>query len=377
MNRPPLIVHIIFRLDFGGLENGLVNLINNMPADKYRHAIICMTETTEFSRRIKVDGVQIFELHKKEGQDFSIYPKMMRIFREIRPDIVHSKNFGTIEAQLISFLAGVKYRVHSEHGRDVDDIDGKNRKRIWIRRILLLFTLKCIPLSKNLESWLLDTIKVPKRKITQLYNGVDVGKFNVSQPKACLRGFPPAWENRIIIGVVGRLQPVKNQKMLLLAFSILLKRKPNLRGKLGLAVIGDGPEREQLEKIALLEGIVDCVWFAGARNDIKEVFGFIDIFVLPSLNEGISNTILEAMASGLPVIATNVGGNPELVDDNHTGILSPSNDLEKMADALLLYVNNMELAAKHGAAGRKRVEAMFSMDKMIENYTRVYDSLML
>ena len=116
--------------------------------------------------------------------------------------------------------------------------------------------------------------------------------------------------------------------------------------------------------------------FCGARNDIPKLLQGLDVFTLPSKGEGISNTILEAMASSLPVIATRVGGNPELVDENNTGMLVPSNNPQAMADAILVYINDMALAKKHGEAGRQRVEALFSLNKMVENYIKIYDKLL-
>ncbi len=336
-----------------------------------------MTESTEFAKRIKRDDVEIFELHKKEGQDLSIYPKMIRIFRKIKPDIVHSKNFGAIEAQLAALFAGVKFRVHSEHGRDFDDIDGTNIKRNLVRRLILLSAQKCIPLSKNLESWLVNTVKIPPKKVVQLYNGVDTNKFDISLSKPQLCGAPSSWQSRIIIGTVGRLQAVKDQKTLLLGFINLVTQKPALKKQLGLVIVGDGAERTKLEKIAAAENVESCVWFAGSRNDVKDVLNYLDIFVLPSLNEGISNTILEAMASGLPVIATRVGGNPELVEEGSTGLLVPPNNPKQMSNALEAYVSDRSLAKKHGRTGRERVETLFSLDKMVQSYLQIYDSLLM
>jgi glycosyltransferase involved in cell wall biosynthesis len=163
--------------------------------------------------------------------------------------------------------------------------------------------------------------------------------------------------------VVGRLDPIKDHLSLFSAFETLRKRKADVC----LLVVGDGPERRRLESAAG-EGIV----FLGNRLDVPEILRSLDVFVLPSLNEGISNTILEAMASGVAVVATRVGGNPELVEDDKTGTLVPAGDREAMASALSKYLNDPGLRRFHGEAGRARVCNHFSISKMVDGYEAVY-----
>ena len=131
----PLVVHIIHRLAIGGLENGLVNLINHMPAERYRHAIVCMTQSTDFRLRIKSNAVAVHELHKQPGHDFGLYFRLWRLLRTLRPAVVHTRNIGTLECQCIALLAGVPARVHGEHGRDMNDIDGRNATYLRLRKI--------------------------------------------------------------------------------------------------------------------------------------------------------------------------------------------------------------------------------------------------
>jgi len=371
---PPLVVHIIFRLDFGGLENGLVNLINNMPAEKYRHAIICASDYTDFRKRINKADVAVFALHKKPGNDLGAYIRLWKLLRKLKPDIVHTRNLGTIEYVIPAMLAGVKCRVHGEHGRDMSDIDGTNKKYIFLRRFYSIFLHRFIALSKDLEQWLLNTVNIKRQKVVQLYNGVDLMRFNgLLEEKALPTGVPQIQVDDILIGTVGRLQAEKDQTTLIKAFAqVYASAEKNIK----LLLIGDGPDKPQLEALVTENVLTDHVIFLGARNDIPELFSKLDIFVLPSRGEGISNTILEAMASGLPVIATRVGGNPELVEENKTGMLVPSDHPEKMANALHIYIKDMTLARKHGEAGRKRVETLFSMSNMVKNYTQVYDSLL-
>ncbi|MDI6745941.1 MAG: glycosyltransferase, partial [Rhodocyclaceae bacterium] len=189
----PLIVHVVFRFDVGGLENGVVNLINHLPADAYRHTIIALTEVTDFRRRIVRDDVQFISLRKPPGHLFALYPKLFRLFRELRPAIVHTRNLAALEVTVPAWAAGVPVRIQSEHGRDADDLDGSNRKHKWVRRFYNLFVSHYIALSRDLESWLVERIGIPAHKVTQIYNGVDAGRFHPAVSPAPTAGaVPPA-----------------------------------------------------------------------------------------------------------------------------------------------------------------------------------------
>ena len=131
----PLVAHVVHRFDVGGLENGVVNLINHMPAECYRHAVIALTEVTEFKKRVTCNDVQIVALNKSRGHGVKIYPHLYRLFRQMRPDILHTRNLAALEAIVPAWAAGVPARIHGEHGRDVGDLDGSSRKYQWIRRL--------------------------------------------------------------------------------------------------------------------------------------------------------------------------------------------------------------------------------------------------
>jgi len=371
----PLIAHIIFRLDVGGLENGVVNLINRTP--QYRHAVICMTEYTDFSRRITHDAVALYALHKRQGHDFGVYLRLWRILRRLRPAIVHTRNLAALEAQLPAFLAGVPGRVHGEHGWDVQDIDGSNPKYQWLRRFYRYLVQRYIPLSSELERYLRRQVRVAPARIARIYNGVDTARFHpayTGRHDLPVAGFAPS--DALVIGSVGRMQAVKDPLNLVYAFIELSHREHVGPERLRLAIIGDGPLRR--EALALLEsaGLAERAWLPGARDDVADMLRCMDIFVLPSRAEGISNTILEAMASALPVVGTRVGGNSELIMEDVTGVTIPAADPLALADAIEKYLNDAPLRQQHGQAGRERVEQMFSMEEMVKKYVQVYDSVL-
>ena len=376
LNNPPLIVHVIYRLAIGGLENGLVNLINNIPDDKFRHVIICLADYTDFKDRIKKNNVEIYALRKREGNDWRMYISLWRILKNLKPQIIHTRNLAALECQLCAWLARINSRVHGEHGRDINDIYGKNRKHKILRKIFRHFVSRYIALSKDIEQWLIKDIAVDSGKIVQIYNGVESHKFfpgKNGRAELPVKGF--ASEDTLVIGTVNRLQDEKDQLTLVKAFIEFRDRRSAYKDNVRLVIVGDGPDRPKIEKFINERRISEVVWLAGSRNDTAEILRSIDIFVLPSLIEGVSNTILEAMSTGLPVIATNVGGNPELVVDEETGYLVNPGKPGEIADAIQKYFCDRELIKRHGNSARTRVLEKFSIQRMVDRYLNLYQEL--
>ncbi|MDD5330402.1 MAG: TIGR03088 family PEP-CTERM/XrtA system glycosyltransferase [Sulfuricella sp.] len=372
--QPPLIAHVIYSLAVGGLENGVVNLINHIPQDRFRHAVICLADYSDFSLRIRRDDVRIFALDKPAGKNFGVHVRLWRLLRRLRPDIVHTRNLAALESLLPAVLAGVPARVHSEHGWDMCNLDGGNRRHRLLRRLFRPLAQRYIALSRHLEAYLREQVAVPPERIAQIYNGVDTALFRpagAERPPLPCPGFDGP--GRFVVGTVGRMQAVKDQLTLVRAFIQLVQTVPDARRVLRLAVVGDGPLRQEAQALLGQAGALDLAWLPGDRDDIPALMRGFDLFVLPSLAEGISNTILEAMASGLPVVATDVGGNPELVESGRTGLLVPPGDPNRMADAIRAYLGDRGVGALHGCEARRVVERRFSMEAMVAGYMEVYE----
>jgi glycosyltransferase involved in cell wall biosynthesis len=173
------------------------------------------------------------------------------------------------------------------------------------------------------------------------------------------------------------MQEVKDPLLLVEAFTRVSELVPTERERLRLVMVGDGPLRHRIEEALKRVGIDSLAWLPGSRNDVADLLRCVDVFVLPSRVEGVSNTLLEAMATGVPVVATRVGGNPELVDDEVTGILVPPNDAESMASAIVRYVRDPALRETHGRCGRLKAEKEFSLDRMVDAYLSIYDELLV
>jgi sugar transferase (PEP-CTERM/EpsH1 system associated) len=373
----PLIAHVVYRFDVGGLENGMVNLLNHLPADRYRHAVICLDAFTDYRQRIRSSDVSFHALHKRPGKDPALYLRLWRLLRQLRPDIVHTRNLSALEGQLVAALAGARARVHGEHGRDVFDLHGVTRRYNILRRALRPLVGRYITVSRDLEGWLVDTVGVERRRIAQIYNGVDARRFH---PRADgFRAVGPAGffsGSEVIIGTVGRMAAVKDHPTLVRAFIELVVGAPALRKRVRLIIVGDGPARGECLALLAEAGMESLAWLPGERDAVPDLMRTFDVFALPSLGEGISNTILEAMATGLPVVATRVGGNPELVEESVTGALVPVGMHRALAAALRTYVDDTALARRHGANARKRAEEQFSIDAMVAGYLSVYDSVL-
>lgn len=375
----PLIAHIVFSFHAGGLENGVVNLINHLPGQQFRHALIALTDCSPaFLARIQRNDLQVHTLHKPPGQTARIYPALYRLLRSLRPDIVHTRNLAALEAQVPAALAGVRARIHGEHGWDVSDPDGLGRKNRFIRRLYSPFVHRYVALSRDIESYLTGRVGIAARRVQRICNGVDVQRFSPADGggRAALAGSPFNDAGLQVFATVGRLQAIKDQSLLLRAFARVLQQLPAQRARLRLMIVGDGPLRTPLQAEAEALGLAPVVWFAGERADVDAVMRAADVFVLPSRAEGISNTVLEAMASGLPVIASRVGGNPELVVHRACGLLVPAGDEAALAQAMSVYVENEAQRRQDGARARARVEDGFSLQGMVRAYEQLYlDSL--
>jgi sugar transferase (PEP-CTERM/EpsH1 system associated) len=374
----PLVAHILYRFDTGGLENGLVNLINALPADGFRHAVIALDRVEPaFAARVRRPDVEFIELNKPPGPTAKQFPRLFKLFRHLRPDIVHTRNLGALDCQLPAWAAGVPVRIHGEHGRDVGDLDGSNRKNQWNRRLLSPFVQQWVALSRDLGSTLTGPVGIPAARVQRICNGVDADAFQPAGPaRTAIEGCPFTDPALWLVGTVGRMQTVKNQVDLARAFVQVLAAAPALRAKLRLVMVGDGPLRAQAAAVLHQAGVADLAWLPGERRDVPEVMRGLDCFVLPSLAEGISNTILEAMSAGVAVIATAVGGNSDLIDSDRTGLLVQAGEVGALSSAMQALATDPERARAMGLAARQRVEREFSLTAMVGAYQAMYERLL-
>ena len=370
----PLIVHVVHGFAVGGLENGLVNLLNRMPAQRWRHAIVSLTRISgRFAERVQRADVQFIELDKRPGHLVRDYPRIYRLLRQLRPAVVHTRNLAALEAAVPAWAAGVPVRIHGEHGWNREDPDGRRRRYRYVRRLYRPFVSRYVALSCHLEEYLARQVGVPARRISQIYNGVDTERFRPAEARRPIPGCPFTDPSDFIVGWIGRMDPVKDLPTLLQAFARARQRAAG-HGRLRLALVGDGPVRASVEGLIEALGLRGQVWLAGERADIAAVMQGLDGFALSSLGEGISNTLLEAMASRLPIAATRVGGNSELIESGMTGLLVPPGDSEALAAALLGHFADRPTARRQAKAARRVAESRFSLSRMIADYCSLYET---
>jgi sugar transferase (PEP-CTERM/EpsH1 system associated) len=375
MNAPaPLIVHVVYRFGVGGLENGIVNLVNRTPRP-WRHAIVALTEVDrEFARRIERPDVPCIAIGKAPGHLVSEYPRLYRLFKELAPAIVHTRNLAALEAVVPAWAAGVPVRIHGEHGWDMQDPAGKRRRYRYVRRFYRAFVDHYVALSRHLEEYLESQVRIPCERIAQIYNGVDTDRFRPARgERPPIAGCPFGAHGEWLVGTVGRTEAIKDPLALTRAFIRIRRFDSAAAASMRLVYVGDGALRAEAERLLVDAGLREQAWFAGERADVPDIMRGLDCFVLPSLAEGVSNTILEAMASGLPIVATHVGGNSELIESGLTGTLVPAANVDALAQGILYYRSDRAAARRHAKAALRVVADRYSLARMVSDYVRVYE----
>ena len=369
---PIRIMHVVDSLGRGGLENGLVNLIEHMDANDFEHIVYAIRQLGPNADRLPCERVQIVCLGKKESR-FQL-AALARAIGEFKPDIVHSRNWGAIEAVMAGRWVRTCAVVHSEHGLESDASTKDPWRRVCFRRLAFELADRVLSVSCQLRDLHSQRTGFPARKITVIHNGVNSRKF-FPDPAARAR-VREEWRlsaGDFCIGCVGNLLPVKDQMTLLKAAAELAGRRSNWR----LFIIGEGFERPKLE--AFVEAhpqLRERVSFLGSSNRVQELLNAMDAYVLSSVAEGISNSLLEAMASGIPVAVTATGGNPEVVVDGVSGLLFPVRDWRKLAEHLLLLEARRDVGLQLAEQAGRRVREEFSIDSMVQRYEQLYEGML-
>ena len=364
------ILHVIHSFNIGGMERGIVNLLNGSTSRNFNHKICCITKSGKSAQKIKKNNIKIFELRKQQGKNWSFVLRLAQFLKKESPDIVHTRTWGGLDGIIAAKIAKIPIVIHGEHGFVEDDPYGKSIKRRIIRKILSYGVDHYVAVSEDIKQWLMQSVYIKAKSITKIVNGVDTEifcPFNIEKRLFSSNGI----NNRIVVGAVGRLNPIKKHDLFLQAFSKLDHSRYNLK----LILIGDGPQRYLLESLKNKLPHSERMLLLGECDDVRKHYNAMDIFVLPSKNEGMSNVILEAMASGLPVIATSVGGNPELVTHKKTGMLIQPDSSEAIRDSINFYLEHPDIREVHGTNARLDAVKRFSLPRMVREYEELYKAL--
>jgi sugar transferase (PEP-CTERM/EpsH1 system associated) len=374
-HRPvPLVAHVIQGLEAGGVGDALLDLVDHMPRGTYRHTIVCMTDFPDTGLRMQRDDVILHGLCRRGRRDLKAYLRLRRLLGAMRPEIVHTWNPDTLGAQFMAAWSEVACRVHGEHDRDLSQVTTSGPLARYLART---WAGQHIALTDRQAAYLTGVAGVPPERVSRVRAGVDTERFRpaeAGEPPP----FPPGFaaEGSVVIGAVLPMRPQKAPGDLVRAFIRLRALIPDRFEGLRLAMVGEGPLRESLQALLAEAGVGAQAWLPGFRDDVPALLRGMDLFVRPSRVEVVSRAILEAMACGLPVVATDVGGNPDLVVPGETGSLLPAGDVDRLAGVLADYVTDADRRIREGAAARRRVESGFTLDAMVSDYRSVYDRVL-
>jgi len=359
-------MQVVLGLRPGGLERVVADLVNNS-SEELRFVVCCLEEPGLWASQIDPKHGKVVALGKTPGLDWRMVWKIARLARSEGVRIVHTHNaaahlYGTLGAK----LAGAKV-VHTEHGKNL----GQEARSFRVNRFVAPLTDVYVAVSEKVAKEAVAFERVNPGKLSIIANGIPVESFGQPADRRTLReslGFP---SNGKVIGTVGRLVKEKNYLLLLHAFAKIAPRYPDAL----LVFAGDGLLRQDLEREAMQLHLDNRVRFLGQRPDVAELLKTLDIFVLSSTTEGMSMALLEAMATGCPIVATAVGGNVELVQDSVTGLLVPPEDVGGLSEAMARLLDDHVLARRLGEAAQRKVQQHYSVQQMALAYEALYRKL--
>jgi sugar transferase (PEP-CTERM/EpsH1 system associated) len=367
----PTLVNIVHSLDPGGAERLVVDMSRAF-ADDYDVHVFCLDSVGEWADGLRSAGVPVRELRRQPGLDLYLAWRIAKLLRQVSADIVHAHQTAP---WFYSALARLFYRkpklLFEEHGRHFPEPD-RRWHRLANRLLVGRLTHVSVAVSRDIRERLVRYEGLRRDRIRIIYNG---GRSAPAPDAATIQilraefGFDAGHK---IVGFVGRLDPVKNIKLLIDAFAELKASHADLR----CLIVGDGPERDELQTKVARHGLTAEFVFAGYRSDADRLVHCMDMFVLPSLSEGTSMALLEAMSAGVPAVVTNVGGNIELIEDGVSGYVVESDSVAEMAGALRELISDPQLASQRAESARQKFSDKFSFDAMISAYGELYRELM-
>ena len=363
-------MHLVHSFGTGGTEAGIRKVLAGLDVGRFEQTVCTVLAGPS---KDPETGVRITSLGRTPGRSGWLFADYYRVFSRERPDIVHARNWGTIEAVPAARLARVRSVIYSEHGLDVRTAQRQPWRRNAFRRLCFRWADRVFAVSRGLSDYFVRQLRILPDQLPVLANGVDTERFRPDPAgREEIRRELGLSNDAVVIGTVSRLDPVKDHRTLLRAAQILVSEGCPLQ----VIVVGDGPERLALEReVAAIPLLCNRVRFAGESREVPRWLHSFDLFVLPSLAEGMSNTLLEAMASGVAVIASGVGGNPEIIEEGKSGLLFDAGDAYGLAARMKALIVDSDRRQKLARGARQRVEGAFRIQDMLESYTRLYESV--
>jgi sugar transferase (PEP-CTERM/EpsH1 system associated) len=350
------VVHVVTTLAIGGLEKVVLDLVRFGARDPFAMSVVCLDESGVLAEQFARIGVPVDVI----GTAGSVPGRILRLARllaQLKPHVLHTHNpQAALHGGIAARLARVPAVVHTKHGRDYIE----RPALAWASRLASRWTSRVVAVSEDAASVAREIEGVPARSVRVIHNGIDTDLFAVHPPR-------PARAPRRAV-TVGRLSPIKDHATLLHAVRRVVDAAPTFQ----MDIVGDGPARPELEALRESLGLRGNVHFHGYQAQVAGFLAAADIFVLSSISEGVSIALLEAMASGLPAVATDVGGNREVVVSGETGYLVPSRAHDLLAAVMLRILSDVAGLERMGRAARQRVEGQFNLRTVVQQYERLY-----
>lgn len=361
------IVHLVLGLNVGGLERMVLRLLAYTDRARFSPSVCALDAPGVLAPELDRLGVPLTVLPRRRGLDACLPMRLASWLRREGAQLVHTHNASPhLYGALAARLAHIRV-VHTKHGRNAPDVP----RKVLVNSFASALTDRIVAVSDDAAGVAVSLEGVNPRKVVTILNGVDTSEFRPGFDPVAARAELGVPAGGFHVGCVARLDVVKDHATLLEAFARLLGYRPDAH----LTCIGGGPELSAIEAHASRLGLGSALTLAGERGDLAGLYAAFDVFALASRSEGISLTLLEASSSGLPVVATRVGGNPEIVADGETGYLVRPRDPAAFADALFTVACRAD-RAQLGAAGRARVERRFSVERMAREYQALYTEVL-
>jgi glycosyltransferase involved in cell wall biosynthesis len=362
---PVRVMHIVPSLEPGGTGRLVIDLARRSRPFA-ASSVCCLDDAGEWAEDLTGVGIPVYALRRHPGFRPRIGFRIAQLAATHRIEILHCHHYSPFVYGTIAALARRRLRiVFTEHGRLSDA--RPSMKRRLVNPLLGRLPASVFTVSDELRRHLVAE-GFPPGRVGVIHNGIDVGLVPTATDRSAARKVLALSDNAFIVGSAGRLDPVKDTGRLVDAFARLFQSHRQMR----LVIIGDGPDASRLRRQITMLGLTDVVLLTGYRSDVRQLMAAFDVYANSSTYEGMSLTLLEAMAAALPIVATRVGGTPEIVVDGETGLLVRARSEDALAAAIDdLYVHENR-RVEMGHAGRHRVERHFSLDTMIDRYTSVY-----
>lgn len=364
--KPIRVLHVTFNMSFGGTEAVIRELTAQDDKGRTEHQVICIDGNVgAIGEQLRERGTPVLALKRRPGFDTELIAALRDTIRSRQIDVVHCHQYTPWVYGCLASVATPAKVIFTEHGRFYPD--RYRYKAVLVNQVLAILTRQMVAISAATRGALARYEFLPRRRIKLIYNGIQALEVDSGLVEK-LRTELSLESDVFVMGTVARLDPVKNQIMMLEAFARVHRVHPKTR----LIIVGDGPERQKLEARAAKLGVKQAVIFTGFSAKPGLYLALMDLFLLSSDSEGTSMTLLEAMSLGLPVVATEAGGTPEIVDHDVTGMLTPVGDCEAFASAIEAFLRDPEKLKVQGAAGRVKFEKHYSVGSMARQYLECY-----